>query len=142
MYWLFRFITARFFEVAQNLCWPVSAFWIAPFLPNLIFPGPLAEIVVLTSLLFFRGFSWTGRFVNGIWYPFTIDKTSWWRIILFYCFTNWDSLPASGTFGISSVNNFLSTGCIKVIDASGTSFELLVKGTYFRFSEEVFTLWF
>ena len=88
------------------------------------------------------GFSWTGRFVNGIWYPFTIDKTSWWRIILFYCFTNWDSLPASGTFGISSVNNFLSTGCIKVIDASGTSFELLMKGTYFRFSEKVFTLWF
>ena len=73
-------------------------------------------------------------------YPFTTDKTSRWRIILFYCFTNWDRLPASGTFGISSVNNFLTAGCIKVIDASDTSVELLVKGTFFRFSKEVFTL--
>ena len=29
---------------------------------------------------------------------------------------------------------------MKVIDASGTSFELLVKGTLFRFSNEVLTL--
>ena len=73
-------------------------------------------------------------------YPFTTDKTSRWRIILFYCFTNWDRLPARGTFGISSVNNFLTAGCIKVIDASDTSVEFLVKGTSFRFSKEVFRL--
>ena len=65
---------------------------------------------------------------------------SWSSVIFSHCFTNCNSLPASGTFGISSVNYFLSTGCIKVIDASGTSFELSVKGNSFRFSKEVFTL--
>ena len=51
-----------------------------------------------------------------------------------------DSLPASGTFGISSVNNFLTTGCIKVVDVSGSSFKLFGKGISFRFSKEVFTM--
>ena len=31
---------------------------------------------------------------------------------------------------ISSANNFLTTGCIEVIDASGSSFELSVKETF------------
>ena len=62
------------------------------------------------------------------------------RVIFSHCFTNCGSLSARGTFGISSVNNFLTAGCMKVIDASGTNFELLVKETSFRFSKEVFTL--
>ena len=62
------------------------------------------------------------------------------RVIFSHCFTNCNSLPARGTFGISSVNNFLTARCMKVIDASGTSFELWVSETSFRFSKEVFTL--
>ena len=55
------------------------------------------------------------------------------RLYFFYqCFTNCDSLPASGTFGISSLNNFLTNGCIKAIDASGTNFELVLNGTSFH----------
>ena len=61
---------------------------------------------------------------------------------------SWDSLPASVAFGISSVNNLLTTGCIIAIDASdaidasgassvsgasGISFELFVKVTSFRY---------
>ena len=144
----FRFITGQFSPsffptrkmLLRNSSLAVSDLWIALFSSK--FDVSWSTSIECCSDIFiaFGGFSWTGRFVNGIWYPFTIDKISWSRVTFSYCFTNCDSVPASGTFGLSSVNNFLTTGCMKVIDASGTSFELLVKGTLFRFSNEVLTL--
>ena len=143
----FRFITGRFPPsffltrkmLLRNYSWAVSAFWIAPFSSNSDISWSSNRECCSDIFIVFGDFYWTGRFVNGIWYRFTIDKISCSRVIFSHYFTNCDSLPASDTFGISSVNNFLTTGCIKVIDVSGTGFELLVKGTSFRFLEETFT---
>ena len=149
MHWdFFRFINGQFHPsfsptrkmLLRNSSWAVSAFWITPFSNNSGISWSTSRNCCFGIFIVFGGFSWTGRFVNCIWNPFTIDKMSWSSVIFSHCFTNCNSLPASCTFGISSVNYFLSTGCIKVIDASGTSFELLVKGNSFRFSKEVFTL--
>ena len=76
------------------------------------------------------------------WYLISLhyDKISWLHITFSHSFTNCDSFPAIGTFGISSVNNFLTTGCIKVIDVSSIGFDLLVKESFFRFFEKVLTL--
>ena len=120
----------------------LSCFCFAPFSSNSDISWSTSRDWYSEIFVVFRGFSWTGRFVNGIWYPSTIDKVSWSCLIFSHCFTNCDSLPASGTFDISLVNNFSTTQCIRVIDASGTKFELFVKGTSFRFSKEVFTLCF
>lgn len=46
---------------------------------------------------------------------------------------NLDSLPASGAFGFYSANNLFTTGCITTSNASGVSFESLVKVTTFRY---------
>ena len=142
----FRFITSRFPPsffltrkmLLRNYSWAVSAFWIAPFFSNSDISWSTSRECRSDIFIVFGDFYWTGRFVNGIWDRCTIDKISCSRVVFSHYFTNCDSLPASDTFGISSVNNFLTTGCIKVIDVSGTGFELLVQGTSFRFLKETF----
>ena len=119
MHWVFfRFITRRFppsfFPIRKmllrNSSGVVSIFWIGPFSSNSDISWSTSRECYYDIFIVFGGFSWTPRFVNGIWYPFLIDKISWWRVIFSHCFTNCDSLPTSGKFDISSVNNFLATG--------------------------------
>ena len=92
---------------------------------NLIVSGPLAEIVVLTFWFYLEAYP-AGRFVNGIWYPFTIDKIFRSFLIFSDCFSNWNSFPASVTLDIPSVNNF---PLARFINSSGTSLELVVNAS-------------
>ena len=87
-------------RLLRNSFWAVSDFWIAPFPSNSDISWSTSRDCCSDNFIEFWGFSWNARFVNGIWYPFTIGKFLWSRVIFFHCFRYWDSLPASDKFGI------------------------------------------